>query len=263
MKRMRLINTIALAVTLIVNLLANVLPFGGNTTGEVSAAYPNLFTPAPYTFAIWGVIYLMMTGFVLYQWGLFDRGRYSEAVRERAGIWFTVSCAMNVGWIFAWHYRALFLSLLFILGLLISLVILYKRIRSADGSGLKRFLSDTGFSLYLGWIIAATIANVCVLLTSLGWGGWGLSPSLWTVILLLAATGIGLIAVLWDRSPMTGLAIAWAIGGILVRHLSSAGYNGAYPFVIAMSIIGMVLILCGIIMNFRKCKSGPDEELIG
>ena len=260
MKRLRLINTVALAVMLIVNLLANVLPIGGNTTAQVSEAYPNLFTPAPYTFAIWGVIYLMMVGFILYQWGLFDRGAYSDTVRERAGIWFTVSCAMNVGWVFAWHFRAIFLSLIFICGLLLSLVILYKRIRGADGSGLKKFFGDTGFALYLGWIIAATIANVSALLVSLSWGGWGLSSSLWTVIVILAATAIGLIAVLWDKSPMTGLAIAWALGGILVKHLSSAGHNGAYPFVIAASIIGMVLILCGIVMNIMHCKTKCEAE---
>ena len=111
MKSLKWINTVACAVVL--------LPIGGNTTAQVSEAYPNLFTPAPITFAIWGVIYLMMALFVVYQWELLDRGRYSAKVRGDVGLWFAVSCALNIAWVFLWHYRRIGLSMIAIVLLLI------------------------------------------------------------------------------------------------------------------------------------------------
>ena len=84
-----------------VNALANLLPIGGNTTGQVSEAYPNLFTPAPVTFAIWGAIYLLLAVFVLYQWEIFDGGASSAVVRVDIEPWFLISCLLNIGWLFS------------------------------------------------------------------------------------------------------------------------------------------------------------------
>ena len=57
----------AFLLVIVVNGMANGVPLGGRTTGEISAAYPTLFTPAGFTFGIWGLIYTLLTCFVIYQ----------------------------------------------------------------------------------------------------------------------------------------------------------------------------------------------------
>ena len=116
------INTVALIAMIATNILANVIPIGGNTTGEVSASYPNLFTPAPITFAIWGVIYLFMTLFVIFQWGIMGNKVSSAYVRDRIGFLFVANCILNISWIIAWHNKKIEISMVLMILLLINLI---------------------------------------------------------------------------------------------------------------------------------------------
>ena len=75
---LKILNSIAFVIMITVNFLANVLPLGIGSTGDVSEKYPNLFTPAPVTFIVWGLIYLLLLVFVLYQWGLLDGRKNSS-----------------------------------------------------------------------------------------------------------------------------------------------------------------------------------------
>lgn len=204
------INTLSFAAVLLINALAELLPIGGRTTGEVSKAYPNLFTPAPYAFAIWGLIYLLLA---LWVWRA-ERSPCSGAAgeSESAGGLFALSCLFNAAWIFCWHYDDMVLSFFCIIGLLVCLIEIQKRLGSAGTP------ARTAFGLYLGWIIAATIANAAVMLTKLGWGRWGLSETFWTVLMLLLGA---LITVLTERrfkNPAIAAAVLWAYVAIFARH---------------------------------------------
>lgn len=242
------INTTAFAAMVIINALANLLPIGGNTTGQVSEAYPNLFTPAPFTFAIWGVIYLLMAVFILYQWELFDGGKYSAKVRNDIGPLFAVSCAANIVWIFLWHNRMIGLSTLCIALLLITLYLITGRLGSANGSWIQRIAAKAGFSLYYGWIIAAALANLSVWLTKLGWNGLGLSADFRTAAALLAGAVITFAVVVLSRNRIAGLAVMWAFAGILYRHFSPVYHAGTHPYVIMAGVLSELIILTAILL---------------
>ncbi len=244
------INTIAYVLMVAVNALANLLPIGGNTTGQVSGSYPNLFTPAPYTFSIWGAIYLLMAVFVLYQWEIFDGGTYSAVVRSDIGLWFAISCALNIGWIFLWHNKQIGLSTAAIALMLISLMMIQGRLSQAGGSFFQRMAAKAGFSLYYGWIIAATIANISVWLTKLGWNGFGLSADFWMVAVTLIGTIIACAVIIFGKNRIAGIAVMWAYAGILVRHLSPAYYAGSHPYVIVANVVGEAVMLTAILMPF-------------
>lgn len=260
MKKMKWVNTLAFAAMIIVNALANIIPIGGNTTAQVSEKYQNLFTPAPITFAVWGLIYAMMALFVLYQWGILDHGIYSENVREDVGIWFTVSCVLNIAWVFLWHFGLIAMSAVAIILLMCSLMMVITRLDGAGDKFLQKFVTRTGFSVYFGWIIAATIANISVLLTKVGWGGWGLSAAFWTSAVLLIGAAIAVCVVVFGKNRVAGIAVMWAYAGILIRHISPSYLNGAYPVVIAMAFIGEAAILTSILLP-RFCKAKKYDEL--
>lgn len=261
MKSMKWINTIAFGAMVIVNALADLIPIGGNTTGEVSAAYPTLFTPAPVTFAIWGLIYLMMLFFVIYQWR--GKGENGSVVQE-IGPWFAVSCIMNIAWIFSWHLGAIELSVIYIIGLLVSLAAVERSLGFVTQGGLtRRAAVDLGFELYFGWIIAATIVNVSAALVKLQWDGFGRSDEFWTVVMLLVGAIIACIVVITEGRWMSALAVIWAYTGILIRHFSAGGFAGRYPVVIAAAFIGIAAMTACVFVEILSHTKHSYEPLAG
>ncbi|NCA97914.1 MAG: tryptophan-rich sensory protein [Clostridia bacterium] len=246
----KLLVLTAYLVMILVNALANILPINGLTTGDVSDSYPNLFAPAGLTFAIWGVIYLALAGYVLYQFGLFQKNRQDSLFlsEQKIRLLFIVSSLANASWIFAWHYRLIPLTMALMLVLLISLAAINLITRKqAYETGGKVFVR-LPFAIYFGWITVATIANVTTLLVDLEWTGAGLSEPIWTVLILLAGLLIGWVTTVFLKSIAYGLVLVWAYTGILLKHLSASGFDGQYPWVIVTVIGCLVLFAIALIV---------------
>lgn len=209
-------NLIALLVTIVINGLAEWLPFNGITTGEISAKFPVKITPAPYTFSIWGLIYLLLLLFAIYQ--LSPR---RQSLVERIGYLFMISCLFNVGWILLWHYlySQVWLSLIAMIGLLLSLIFIFHNIRiERNPSKSEQWLARLPFNVYLGWISVATIVNVSVVLYDLEWNGFGLSDVTWTVIMLCVGSILAWLVGVPYRTPVFMLVFVWAYVGIAVAN---------------------------------------------
>lgn len=221
-----------------VNYLANALPLNNLTTGEVSDAYPNLFAPAGITFSIWGVIYLLLALFVLYYLGLFGRDR---KVPDRIAYLFIATCIANIVWIFSWHYLVIWLSVIWMLVLLASLILLASALRGHEYSSKEYWFVRLPFSVYFGWVTVATIANITVFLVSIGWNGFGLPDAFWMIIVLV----IGMAICLWrsfkDLDVAYVLVFIWAYIGILIKHVSDAGFAGHYGNVVTTIIVCLVV----------------------
>lgn len=234
---------IFLLATLTINALANIIPFNGLNTGQVSDDFPTLFTPAGYVFAIWGIIYFALLLYAIYQ----ALAPQKENPRLRAaGWWFVLSCIANMAWLFCWHYLQFPLSMLAMLVLLLSLIMAYLKLETgrSDVPLAEHILARAPFSIYLGWISVATIANAAILLTSLQWGGFGLQPSTWTVIVIAVATVLGALMSLLRHDWLYGLVLVWAFAGIAAKQAGNALVSGAawaaLGFVLVMIVIGAV-----------------------
>jgi len=213
MKVIRFLGLISLLATITVNALANALPINNIQTGAVSDSFAALFTPAGYVFAIWGVIYLALTVFAIYQ---FLPAQKNNERLDRIGIWFILANLFNGGWIFAWHYLQFPISLLLMVGLLISLLVIYVKlgIGKEKSSPNERWLVEMPFSIYLGWISVATIANISVVLLDLNWNGFGISETIWTVLVLVVATILGILMTIRRQEVFYTLVLIWAFVGI-------------------------------------------------
>jgi len=236
-----------------VNALANAIPINGVTTGGVSDSFPDLFAPAPITFSIWGLIYILLAGYTLYQFGLFqaDHGAAREELFKKIGILFAISSVANTLWIFAWHYNAIWLSLLFMIVILICLILIANRLSEENFSTKEKGFIRLPFSIYFGWITVATIANVTTFLVSLGWGGsLGPSDQIWMVIILLVGAAIGIARMRRDNDIAYGLVILWAYAGILNKHISPAGFVGQYSAVIIFAIISIIILVLAKVLLF-------------
>lgn len=244
-----------------VNYLANALPLNGRRTGDVSNAYPSLFTPAGVTFSIWGVIYLLLGAHVLYQLGLFrDRpdSPQDAALLNRVGALFAASSLANTAWVFAWHYDLIPLSAVLIVVILICLALIVTTVRDAGLDGRRRWLVGVPFSVYFGWTTVAVVANITVLLVRWRWDGFGLAPATWAVIMVLVAMAIGTLTMVRNRDVAYGVVLIWAFAGILLRQTSSAGLAGRYPAIIAAVIVALVVFVAAEILIIRR-RPAPAE----
>ncbi len=246
------LNTLGFLVMVTINTLANALPINDITTGEVSARYDNLFVPAGFTFSIWGVIYLLLAVFVAYQWVVSRQDSGVRSFTDKVGIWFFVSCLANAGWIFAWHYEVLALSLILMLLLLACLLAIYLRL----GIGVTRvtrgekYLVHLPFSVYLGWITIATIANVSALLVSIQWDALGLDPQFWTVAVVTVGIAIALAMAIRRQDIYFCLVIVWALLGILMKRLGDPVTPD--QAVVAATIAGICVVSVAIIVQVAR-----------
>ncbi|WP_225035445.1 tryptophan-rich sensory protein [Winogradskyella sp. SM1960] len=215
-KTLQVGNTIALIFTIVINYLSNTGLLNNTTIGEVSNSYRSLFTPAGYTFAIWGLIYVMLLGFVIYQGrSLFVKVKNDDFVLK-TGWWFMLSCLFNSLWVFAWIYEYTGVSCIFIFLLLFSLlkIVVNNRMELDDEPLPIIAFVWWHFVIYSGWVTVASIANVSTYLVKMGWDGFGLSNVTWAIILIIIAVVINVVMT-WKRNMREfALVGAWALIGI-------------------------------------------------
>ena len=148
---------------------------------------------------------------------------------QKMRLWFSVSSVANVLWIFSWHFDRIGLSVIWMLVILFALINCNLLLHTAKLTSHERRWIQVPFSLYFGWITIATIANVTTWLVSLNWNGFGLREDLWTSVILLVGLSIAAPIILKFRDITYGVVIFWAFIGILIKHTSQSGFDGAYP----------------------------------
>lgn len=250
-----IVSLVAFVVVVVVNALATTIPLGGMTTGQLSDLYPNLFVPAGLTFSIWGVIYILLGIYVVY--GMIQATRAPQsgsAFLANIGVLFIITCVANAGWIFAWQYRVLPLSLLAMVVLLISLILIYVRLNvGLSNSGTtEKYAVHLAMSVYLGWITVATIANVTAVLVYYKWNGFGASQQAWAIAMIIVAVAIGLVMLFYRRDIFYTLVIDWAVLGILIKRTSTASHSA--QGVIVTSIVGLCILTAGILAQLARRK---------
>ena len=214
------INWVLLAGVLAVNVLSVVLPLNGRTAGEIADSFHVLFEPAAYAFSIWGLIYLALLAFAVYQ--LLPSQRDNPRVRATDGL-FAATCLANAGWLFAWHFGSYILSMVAILVLLFALSAIYlfqrnEECRKTNPKWSERLFVLVPFSLYLAWICVSAIANAAALLPWAGFTGMGVSAMGWAVIFSFLTAVLSVFMSLRHRELVFPAVVIWALGGEIIRQ---------------------------------------------
>jgi hypothetical protein len=240
---------VGVAATILINGLANALPLNGLMTGEISDRFQVYFVPAGYVFSIWGLIYLGLIAYAVFQ--ALPAQRENPRL-ERIGYLFVLSCLANIAWLFLWHYEQFVLTILAMLALLGLLIAIYLLLgigkRQPISSG-ERWLVHLPFSIYLGWVTVATIANFTSALDYLQWGGWGVAPQVWAVIMLVVGTGVGFLMALRHGDIAYNLVLVWAFAGIAVKHAAAPLVTTSAWIACALTI---ALLVEGVVLYRRR-----------
>lgn len=248
------INAIAFSAMIALNGIANYAKLGGNSTGGVSDAYANIFTPAPWTFAIWGMIYALL---LIYIFAPFIKpDGYTARLSDTLGLWFAISCILNMVWLLTWHYNHITASWITMLALLGTLVIMFVKFTYPGSNSLLQAekgltWGSAGLTIYLAWICIATVANTMVLLVSLGADGYGMLIKALSVIVLIAVAFIIAMTTVMSENWLFGLAAVWAYVGVLQKQISTTE-NGALNTMSIAAIIGILIIAAGIFIAIPK-----------
>lgn len=230
---------------------------GGVDTAAVSDSYPNLFAPSGLTFAIWGVIYLLVLGFIAYTFGFGRPKKSAVSTKNLTEVTklLTVNLAINAVWILAWQYKVIWLSVLLMVGILVTLAMIVNKLRTVELPAKEYVLAKLPFSVYFGWISVATVANVTTWLVSMGWNGGSLSGGTWMVAILLVAALIGVVTALRNRDAAYMTVFVWAFAGILLKHLSPQGFDGQYPSTIITLTVLLAVFLSVIVQLLPRMSA--------
>ena len=249
---------LAAIATIAFNGISQSIPLGGRTSADISNQYTTYFTPANYAFAIWGVIYLLLIAFGIYQ--ALPSQRQNAKARQ-IGWLFILSCVLNCAWITLFQYNRILISVGVIIAFLLTLIAIYARLDIGNGqpSAADRWLLQLPFSVYLGWLCVATIANIAVLGIAQNWGSpLGIEPAVWATIMLLVATLVGVIFATTRRDVGFVLVLVWAFGAIVSKQSAS-------PLVattaLVTAIVLLVVLAASILLHTSRLRT-PGQKTV-
>ena len=240
-----LLNWVLFILVITVNALANILPINGYNTGQISGFYPNYFVPAGFTFSIWGVIYLSFLVYSIaytYYQVYTNKAPAINHYLDKISPWYWATCILNASWILAWHFLQAELSVVIMLMFLFSLIQIFKFTQTIvkEMNLITRLSLVTPFSIYIGWISVATIANVTALLVKYQWTG-GVNPIYWSVIMIFVSVVAGVFFIQQFKTIAYPLVIVWAIWGI------KAAQGVKSNWIETTTVIGLLILLSLII----------------
>lgn len=244
---LKILLVISFLACLYVNYLSNALPLNGFTAGQLSDLYPNQFTPAGFTFAVWGVIYLSaiiaVVSLLIAKEEVASTGWYYR---------FIVINILNASWLLAWHYQYLVGSIIVMALLLSGLISLYLNVRGTNYTGFAQRAVQVMTSLYLSWIAVAIIANSTAVLVH-----FDLVPSSVSIEAYIAASMLivagGICYWLTTRYSdfIYPLVLAWASYGVYSKAVS---LNIAENQSVIYTAIGLI-ILCAFLFTHNGRKA--------
>ena len=258
----RILVPLATLVTVIVNLSIDAIRPNGLTTAQISDSFPNFFVPAGYVFAIWGIIYIGLIAFTIYQ--ALDKQLDNPRLQAITPL-YLLSCVFNIAWLFSFQFGQFGLSMVMMIGLLLCLIGCYLRLgtgRPGTGrtqvSNSERWFARVPISIYLGWITVATIANATQFLVFLKWNGFGIAQQTWAVIMIAVAVVVALLMLLRHRDVAYLLVLVWAIAGIGMKQAAVPAVST--PAWIATAIVAIFAIAA---LVMRRPAGDSNTQLSG
>ena len=255
MKRLLpVLNIIALLATIAISYLSVTGFFNGNTMATQSARYPTLFTPAPWAFSIWGLIYIALGAFVIFQ--ARDNKEASD-VRGQIGGWFLLSCIANSCWVIAWMYDQAGLSVLIMIVLLFALFKIILRTDMELTDAPLRIIASVWWplSLYSGWITVAFFANISAWLVKIQWDGFGLSPTFRAITMTMIAGAVYLFMTWWRNMREYAMVGAFALVAVALADRDRAPVVTTAAFIVAC-----ILFLSSSIHSYRNRAYSPFRK---
>jgi len=238
--RFRAILVLAATIgTIVFNALAGMGKIGGVTPAEISAKYQTMITPAGYAFSIWSLIYFGLVAFSIYQLLPANLAKY-----RNLRTLYIITCALNCGWIYFWHSDQIVICLALIAALAFVLFAINYQLRQTEGPG-EYWAVKAPFSIYFGWVTAATLVNFAIMLAYLDVELTGMAGTGVAVALVLVAAALGIAMRIFLSNALYPVAIAWALTAIAVKQSG----NTLVIVACALGVIACLIAALSFVIN--------------
>lgn len=257
-KKLAILNLLSVILVVAVNGFSQAQRWNGTTIGEISTQYDNLFTPAGYAFSIWGFIFLGLIGYAVF--GIkraFFSNKGTPHIRQ-TGYWFCIANVLNTCWVLAFIYDYVWLSVLIMLGILVSLLKIVLKTNMERWDAPIEIIAFVWWPIcfYSGWIAVATIANISAFLIKLGVDLSQTAQIITTMVMITIAVYINLLMINLRNMREFALVGAWALFAIFIKHyenLESVAY---------FALVGAVLLAVSAgIHGFKNRDTNPLNKL--
>ncbi|MHB8135399.1 MAG: TspO/MBR family protein [Anaerolineaceae bacterium] len=244
------INGLFFIVTLAINTLGAIGVINGLSQKQISDMYVTVITPSPATFSIWSVIYTLLLISVIVMIAKKNDTYFDNAVDQITNL-FRISCVLNIAWIVSFSYVLVELSLIFILGFVITLALICQKLLKIQDK--KRWLLPLTFGLYTGWLVIATVVNTAAALVKMKWNGFGLANDVWGIIMLIIAVFLVIFVLSKNHNAAFPLPVAWAYFGIYQFLKAPEGFKGEFGLLQTVALVGaVVLVVVAVIQLYRN-----------
>lgn len=233
-------NIILLVTTLAANAAGAFGLINGLSQKDISDKYQTLITPAPMTFSIWSVIYVLLITSLIVLIIKHDKEYYGKGI-DRISLLFWLSCLFNILWIVSFSYLQLALSVVFIFLLLVMLTLISQKLIPIHSQ--KKILLPLTFGLYSGWVFIATVINIAALLVKNNWNGFSIADSTWAMLILGVSVVLTALVLLKVKNAAFPLPIAWGFWGIYQFLKDTNGFQGQYPGIEWTALVGIILLV--------------------
>ena len=247
----QVVTVLAFLLTLALNTAATTLPLGGLPTNAISDQFHVYVIPAGYVFSIWGLIYTLLGAFTV--WQALPRNREDDTLRDLG--WLpALSGLLNSAWIVLFQYQVFVLTVPVIVALLVTLIAIHLRLweHRASLTGTRYWVIRAPWSVYLGWITVATIANVAQTGKSLEVSIFGIEPSLIAAAVLLVGLAIAATFVLRFGDAAYGWVIVWAYVGVAVKESGT-------PLVAITALTGALIVAALVVAAMAGRRRQPTR----
>ncbi|MDK2942618.1 MAG: translocator protein [Acetobacterium sp.] len=260
-KRMKAgIGLILLIGTLIINSLGAFGFFNGLTQKDVSDQYATLITPAPFTFSIWSVIYILLIAAAVVTI-IKSKEPYYEKTIDGISYLFWFSSILNMLWIICFSFTFIGLSVIVILAFSITLSLILKEITKIQTG--NHWLIPAAFGMYTGWLLIASVVNTAAWLVKIQWQGFGILPEYWGIIMIMVAVALTVVVTLTTTNALVPIPVAWGYFGIYQSLMAMNGGQGTHQFLAISTLVGMVclVVMAGIQFYSNRYRVMPEVHL--
>lgn len=250
------IGLILLMSTLVINGLGAFGFFNGLSQRDLSDRYMTLITPAPSTFSIWSLIYVLLISAAVMMIVKNKDPYYGQAI-DGISYLFWLSSILNMLWIICFSYTWIGVSAIVILAFAITLSLLILQLGKIQTG--KQWLLPAAFGMYTGWLLIATVVNIASWLVSVNWQGFGIQAEYWGIIILIVAVTLTVVITWITKNAILPVPVAWGYFGIYKSLMATEGFQGAYPSlaIVALVGIGLLIVMTGIQCYFNGYKLLP------
>jgi len=255
-----------------------------SSIGDISDAYELDITPSGWAFSIWGVIYVWQALWLIYGWSFVFRPKSTKTVPLLTYVLFSISCLLNIGWLYSFSNYEVSISfvVLLVLSLILygtlggALITYYYKIKHLQRSQrvdliLTPILLHNGLAVYATWTTVATLLNMGIIMQYTG-GNKQDATTVGVVVLSI----LMLEEILWFLFENTILdrytryvytiypVLIWALSAIVTNNIDDDDKKETNAIAVGALVLSGLLLLLRVVVvvvsHFFRRIEYPDWE---